>query len=227
MGAQSWTETLLTSLQSVWAGIINFLPALIGALILIIIGLIIASGLRAIVERIINSLKVDSLLKKLGLGPFFERAGFQINSGKFFGLLVYWFLIVVFVLAVTDILGLQGVSLFLRDVISYLPNIIVAVLIMLAAVLLANFFKSVIKASIASAKLHNPKFLGSLAWWVVIVFGFLAALIQIGIAAAILNTLITGLIAMLAIAGGIAFGLGGKDYAAYLIEKFRQQTEER
>jgi hypothetical protein len=227
MAAQGWTEILITSLQNVWAGIISFLPSLIGALILIIVGLIVASGLRAIVERIISALRIDSLLRKIGLTPFFERAGLQINSAKFFGLLVYWFLVVVFVLAVTDILGLYGVSLFLRDVISYIPNIIVAVLIMLATVVLANFLRSVVRASVTSARLHNPKFLGLLAWWVIVVFGFLAALIQIGIAATILNTLVTGLIAMLAIAGGIAFGLGGKDYAAHLLERFRQQTEER
>lgn len=227
MGAQSWTEILLNSLQGVWVGVISFLPSLIGAIILIVVGLIVASGLSTIVERIINALKVDSLLKKLGLGPLFERAGLKINSGKFFGLLIYWFLLIVFILAVADILGLYGISLFLRDVISYIPNIIVAVLIMLAAVMLANFLKTLIRASVASARLYNPKFLGTLAWWTVVIFGFLAALIQIGIAAAILNTLITGLIAMLAIAGGIAFGLGGKDYAAHLLEKLREQTEER
>jgi len=227
MGTQNWAEVLTFSFQSVWTGVINFLPKFIGALIIVIFGLIIASALRVIVERIIGVLKIDSLLRRIGLSPFFERAGMQINSAKFFGLLIYWFLIVVFVLAVADILGLYGVSLFLRDVISYLPNIIVAVLIMLAAIVLANFLKSLVKASVSSAKLHNPKFLGSLTWWVVVVFGFLAALIQVGVAGVILNTLATGLIAMLAIAGGIAFGLGGKDYAAHLIERFRHETEER
>lgn len=227
MVAQSWTEILITSLQNVWVSVFNFLPSFIGALIIIIVGLIVASGLKSLVERIINAIKLDSLLKKLGLSPFFERAGFEINSGKFFGLLVYWFLVIVFFLAVADILGLYGISLFLRDVIAYIPNIVIAVLIMVAAVLLANFLKSLIRGSVASAKLHHPKFLGTFAWWIVIVFGFLAALIQIGIAVTILNTIITGLIAMLAIAGGIAFGLGGKDYAAHLIEKLRQQTEER
>ncbi len=227
MIAQSWTEVLLTSLQGVWLGVANFLPSLIGSLILIIVGLIVASALETIIEKLISTLKIDALLRKIGLGPFFERAGIQINSGKFVGLLVYWFIVVVFILAVTDILGLYGVSLFLRDVISYLPNLIVAVLIMLAGVMVANFLKSLVKASVASAKLHNAKFLSSLTWWVVIIFGFLAALIQIGIAASIINTLITGLIAMLAIAGGIAFGLGGKDYASHLLEKFRQNTEER
>lgn len=227
MEAQSWTEVLIISFQNVWVGIMNFLPSLIGALILIIVGLIIASGLRALIERIINTLKLDSGLKKMGLAPIFERAGLQLNSGKFLGLLVYWLLVIVFILAVTDILGLYGVSLFLRDIISYIPNIIVAVLIMLVAVMVANFLKSIVKASVRGAKLHYSKFLSSLAWWVIIVFGFLAALIQIGIATTILNTIVSGFIIMLAIAGGIAFGLGGKDYAAFLLEKFRQQTEER
>ncbi len=134
---------------------------------------------------------------------------------------------IVFILAATDILGLFGVSLFLRDILAYIPSIIIAVLIMLASVVLANFSKSVVRASVMSAKLHASKFLGTLVWWTIVVFGFLAALIQLGIAVTILNTLITGLIAMLALAGGIAFGLGGKDYAAYLLEKLRRETEEK
>jgi hypothetical protein len=227
MNIQSWTEVTVNSLQGLWGQVLSFLPSLIGALIVIIIGLIVASGLRALIERIVGALKIDSLLKKIGLSPFFERAGLQINSGKFLGLLVYWFLVIVFVLAATDILGLFGVSMFLRDVLSYIPNIIVAVLIMLASVVLANFLKSLVKASVSSAKLRGSKFLGALAWWTIVIFGFLTALIQLGIATTILNTLITGLIAMLALAGGLAFGLGGKDYAAYLLEKLRRETEER
>ncbi len=227
MVIQSWTEVVVNSLQSLWFDVINFLPSLIGSLIVIVIGLIIASGLRALIERIVGILKIDSLLKKIGLSPFFERAHLQINAGKFLGLLAYWFLAIVFVLAATNILGLFGVSLFLRDILAYIPNIIVAVLIMLAAVVLANFLKSLVRASVTGAKLHASKFLGTLAWWTIVIFGFLAALIQLGIAVTILNTLITGLIAMFALAGGIAFGLGGKDYAAYLLEKLRRETEEK
>lgn len=227
MVIQSWTEVVVNSLQSLWFGAINFLPSLIGALIVIIIGLIVASGIRSLIEKVVGVLKIDSLLQKIGLSPFFERAHLQINAGKFFGLLAYWFLAIVFILAATDILGLFGISLFLRDVLAYIPSIIVAVLIMLAAVVLANFSKSIVKASVMSAKLHASKFLGTLVWWTITVFGFLAALIQLGIAVTILNTLITGLIAMLALAGGIAFGLGGKDYAAYLLEKLRRETEEK
>jgi len=227
MVAQSWVEILITSLQNAWANVIAFLPTLIGALILLIVGLIIAWVCRIIIERIISAIRLDVLLKKIGVTPFFERAGLQVNSAKFFGLLIYWFFVIVLVLAISDILGLYGVSLFLREVVSYLPNVIVAVLIMLAALVLANFLRSVVRASVASAKLHNPKFLGSLTWWVVVIFGLLAALMQVGIAGVILNTIVTGVIAALALATGLAFGLGGKDYAAHLIEKFREQIEEK
>lgn len=226
MTVQSWTDVTINSLKDLWAKVIGFLPSLIGALVVIIIGLIVASILRSIIERIFGILKIDSALRKLGLEPHLARAGLQINSGKFFGLLVYWFLIIVFGIAAADILQLWGVSVFLRDVISYIPNIVVAVLIMLIAVLVANFLKSLVRASVTSAKLHASKFLGTLTWWVVIIFGFLAALIQLGIATSILQTLVTGIIAMLALAGGIAFGLGGKDYAAHLLEKLRRETEE-
>ena len=227
MVIQSWTEVVVNSLQSLWFGTINFLPSLIGALIVLIIGLFVASGLRSLIEKVVGILKIDSLLQKIGLSPFFERAHLQINTGKFFGLLAYWFLTIVFILAATDILQLFGVSLFLRDILAYIPSIIVAILIMLAAIVLANFSKSVVRTSVTGAKFHASKFLGTLAWWAIVVFGFLAALIQLGIAVTILNTLITGLIAMLALAGGIAFGLGGKDYAAYLLEKLRRETEEK
>jgi len=227
MAGQSWTEALITSFQNIWLNIVNFVPTLIGALILLVVGLIVAWACRIVIERVVGFLKIDALLKKIGLAPLFERANLQINSGRFFGLLIYWFVVIVFILAITDILGLYGVSLFLREAVSYLPNIIVATLIMLATLVLANFLRSVVRSSVASAKLHNPKFLGSLTWWVIVVFGLLAALMQVGIAGVILNTIVTGVIAALALATGLAFGLGGKDYAAHLIEKFREQIEEK
>jgi hypothetical protein len=225
MTAQNWTEVTVNSLQGLWVSVINFLPSLIGALVILIIGLIVAAIIKAIVQKVIDAIKVDTLLKRVGLAPYFERGGLQINAGKFVGLLVYWFLVIVFVLAAADILQLWGLSAFLQSVVFYLPNIIVAVLIMLAAVVLANFLRSLVRASVSSARLHGSKFLGSLTWWVVIIFGFLAALIQLGIATVIINTLVTGLIAMLALAGGIAFGLGGKDYASHLLGKLKDSVE--
>jgi len=139
--------------------------------------------------------------------------------------LVYWFFVIVFILAATDILKLEGLSQFLRDVLYYIPNIIIAVLILVATVVVANLLKSIVKASVTSARLHASKFLSTLTWWVTILFGLISALIQLGIAPALLNTIITGLVAMIALGGGIAIGFGGKDYAGHLINKLREHTE--
>ncbi|OGZ00542.1 MAG: hypothetical protein A2946_02190 [Candidatus Liptonbacteria bacterium RIFCSPLOWO2_01_FULL_53_13] len=227
MLVQTWTDVIVNSLQGLWLGVVMFLPNLVGAIIVFIIGLVVAAGLSALVERIFDAIRLDSFLSKLGLGPYFERAGLRLRGARFLGQLVNWFLIIAFLLAASDILRLAALSGFLREVLFYIPNIVVAVLIMLAAVVLGNVTKRVVVASVLSARLHAAHFLGTLSWWAVVVFGLLAALVQLNIATAIIQSLITGFIAMLALAGGLAFGLGGKEYAAHLLEKLRENTERR
>lgn len=217
---------IVSAFQNVWDPIAKIFPALLAALVVLIVGLIVAAALRALLERLIGMLRVDSALRKMGLEALCERAGMRMNSGKFVGGLVYWFFVVVVALAASDILGLLGLSTFLNEVLMYFPNVIVAVLIMLAALIIANFLRQLVMGSVMSARLHSPKFLGTLTYWSIIIFGFLAALLQLGVATQLIQTVVTGLIAMLALAGGIAFGLGGKDYAAHLIEKFREHTED-
>ncbi len=221
-----WTDVITQSFQNAWMVVINFLPSFIGALIVFIVGLLIASLLRSVLERIIRAIRIDVVLRKLGLETFLQRGGLQLDSAKFIGALVYWFFVIVVVLATSDILGLWGLSSFLNEVLFYFPNVIVAVLILVAAILVANFLRSLVRASVMSAKLHASKFLGTLTWWVVVIFGFLAALLQLGVATDLIQSIVIGIIAMFALAGGLAFGLGGKDYAASMIAKFRSHTEE-
>lgn len=221
-----WTDIITQSFQSAWVVVINFLPSFVAALIVLIIGLLIASVLRTIFERIISAIHIDMVLRKLGLESFLMQGGLKLNSAKFIGALVYWFFVVVTVLAASDILGLWGLSSFLNEVLLYFPNVIVAVLILVAAILVANFLRSLVRASVRGANLHGSKFLGTLTWWVVVIFGFLAALLQLGVASELIQSVVIGIIAMFALAGGLAFGLGGKEYAASWIEKFRSHTEE-
>lgn len=225
MFVQDWAALIVGSLQNLWTGVVGTIGNIIGALIVLIIGLLVASGLAVLVERIIAAIKLDTALAKMGVGEYFERAGLKLNSARFFGRIVYWFFVIVFLLAATDILQFYSLSTFLNDVLLYIPNVIVAVLIMLAAVVVGNFLRKLVWASVKSAKLHGAGFLGSLTWWAVIIFGFFASLTQLGVAVALINSIVTGFVAMLAIAGGIAFGLGGKDYASSLINKLREHTE--
>ncbi|MDE2001565.1 MAG: hypothetical protein KGJ13_12480 [Patescibacteria group bacterium] len=222
---QNWTDVLVGSLQNLWFQVASWLPSLIGALLVFIIGLIVAAGLGSLIERVVSALKVDALLRKMGVEEYTRRANVELSSGHFLGQIVYWFMVLAFLLAASDILGFYALSSFLSSVLMYLPNLVIAVLIMLAALVIANLVMHLVRASVMGARLHAAKFLGSASWWVIMIFGGLAALVQLGIAVSIINTLITGFIAMLALAGGLAFGLGGKDYAAHLLQKLQNELE--
>jgi len=225
MVVTSWTDVVVGSLQNLWFGVANYLPNIIGAFVVLVVGLIVAAGLGALVEKILEGIRLDMILEKVGLKPIFERAGIKLRAAYFFGKLVYWFVIVAFLLAVADSLQLYALSQFLTSILNYLPNVIAAVLIMLAALVLAHFLRKLVTASVMSAKLHSGPFLGTVTWWAIVVFGFLTALTQLNIASAIIQTIVTGFIAMLALAGGLAFGLGGKDYANHLLNKLKDRTE--
>ncbi len=224
---QNFAQTVVGPLERLWGDVVMYVPTILAALFVFIVGLVVASGLGMLVEKLFEALRLDKILRNLGIEPFFDRAGLKLRASRFLGRLVYWFFVVSFLLAASDILGLFALSSFLRDVLAYLPNVIVAVLIMLASVVLGAFLKRTVSASVKSAALPSAHFLGTLVWWVVIVFGFFATLSQLQIAPTIVNAVVTGFIAMLAIAGGLAFGLGGKEYAAHLIGKLREHTENR
>jgi small-conductance mechanosensitive channel len=225
--SQSLFDSLSLSFGGLWGGVASFLPSFILAIVVFVLGLLIASMVGRVVEKVFESVKLDSFLSKLGLTPYFERAGMQLKSARFLGRLVYWFIVVVFLVAVSDSLKLFTLSDFLRDLLNYIPNVVVAALMLLATVVLANFAKKVVIASVSGAKLKASKFLGAVVWWAIMVFGIISSLPRLGLDLMILNALVTGLIAMIALAGGLAFGLGGKEYASHLISKFKEVTEDK
>lgn len=214
MVIQSWAEVVVASMQNLWANIVRFVPNIIGAIVVFVIGLIVASALGTLVEKLFDAIKFDSFLNRIGLEPYFKRAGLRLRGAHFLGRVVFWFLVIVFLLAVSDALGLFALSGFLRDVLLFVPHVVVAVLIMLAAVVLANLARRLINASVTSAQLHGAHFLGNLAWWSIVIFGLLAALVQLNVAVTIINTVVMGVVAMFALAGGLAFGLGGRETAS-------------
>lgn len=222
---QNWVDILLGSLRGLWLELAYFLPDLIGAVVVLLIGLLVAAGLERLMERVIYHIKIDNLLRKTGLEMYLHRANLELNAGYFLGKVIYWFVLLAFVLASSDILGFVALSGFISDVLFYIPNVVVAALIMIAALIAANFVRGLVNASVMGARVHRGKFLSAWAWWVVVIFGLLVALSQLGVASTIVETIVAGAIAMLALAGGLAFGLGGKDVAARMLEKARSDWE--
>jgi len=220
---QTWSDVLIVSFQELWAGVITFIPKLLIAVIIFIIGWIIAVALSKLVSQVVRLFKVDKLFQALGAEEPLAKAGFRLDTGAFVGGLVRWFLIVVFLVAAIDVMGLSQVNIFLREVVlAYLPNVIVAALILVVAAFVADTMQKIVVGSAKAAGVPSTHLLGGITKWAIWIFAILAALYQLGIAGVFAQTLFTGFVAMLAIAGGLAFGFGGKDAAARYIEKLRR-----
>ena len=222
MVIQSWGDVIVASFQQVWTEVVQVVPVIFVAIVIFLIGWIIAVALGKVVEHLIRALRVDHVLRKLDVEHVVERAGWHLNTGVFLGGLVKWFVIVVFLLAAVNVLGLGAVSVFLRDVVLYIPNVIIAALILIAAALIAEFVEKLVRGSVEAAG-YRGSLVGIVARYAIWVFAFVAVLIQLGIAVVLVQTLIAALVAALALASGLAFGLGGKEAAGSFIDKIRSE----
>jgi len=215
------------ALVNLWNGFILFIPTLVGGIILFLLGLVIGNGLGQLVEKIIDLIKLDVALEKTGFKTLTDRAGFRLNTGFFLGQIIKWLIVLSFLIAACNVWGLSAVGDFIKSIVNYLPSLIVAILILLVSIILGEYFSKFIHASVAGAGLKYKNFLSSLSRWAFYIFGILAALSQLKIAPYIVNTLFTGIVALLAVAGGLAFGLGGKELAQEMLKKFKEEVEEK
>ena len=220
---QTWGEAVSASLLQLWEKFFNFLPALIGALLIFLISVAVATILGKIVEKIVHTLKID----RLDVSKQLKQAGFDFSISQFCGELVKWFLVLVFLMAATDILGLLEVTEFLNNIILYLPNVVVAIVILTIAFVMGNMAFVVVKGSVRVAGIMSATLLAKISKLAIIVFGILAALIQLGIATSLVNTIFIGLVAAVSLATGLAFGLGGREEAALILKKLREELSEK
>ena len=220
------SDIVRNSLLTLWGGVALFLPQFIAAIVVFLFGWLIAELLGKLAYHVVKILHVDNALSKVGFRQAWERSGFKLDTPMLFYEWVKWFFVVVFLMAATNILGLVQVSEFLRTVVFYLPNVIVAMVILLIGILVAKFSEGLVKASVKAAGLMSANFLGALTKWAVFVFSLLIALAQLKVADDIVKIIITGLIAASALAMGLAFGLGGVKHAEQMIGDLRRRIEE-
>lgn len=219
---QTWANVLTASFQNLWYGVVAYIPNIIVAVIIFVVGWLIGSALGKVVEQVVKSIKLDSALKSTGLNDAVERAGFSFNVGSFLGFLVRWFVIIGFLVASLDVLGLSQVNVFITSVVlSYLPQVIVAVLFIVVGAVLAEAAKNVVVGAARAAEVRTAGFAGTAVKWAIWVFAILAALDQLQVATAFVQTLFTGIVVAISLALGLAFGLGGQEAAARYIEKVK------
>lgn len=216
---QNLVDAFTQAVLNLWTGVINIVPELIVAVIFFAIGWILAELVARLVESLFKSLKVDSLLKSAGFEDVIKRAGHNLNSGLFVGVIVKWFIVLAFLIASFNALNLREVSGFLGEVVHYLPQVIVAIIILMATVIVASVMQKIVMASSRASNIKSSELLGSITKWAIWIFGLLTALFNLGIAPGLIQTIITAVFAGAALAFGLAFGLGGKDAAQKLIDK--------
>jgi len=224
---QSIIETVMGSFQTLLAGFIAVFPALLAAFLVLVIGWAIAALVGGVVARLINLLWIEKLIERLHIKDAFGHMGLKLNFAGLIGWLVKWFLIVVFFIAASDILGLNQITEFLSEVVVYIPNVVIAVVVLLLGAIIGAFAGEVAEKSVKASGMHSGELVGGVAKWAIVVFAFMAALVQLGIAADMIKTLFTGFVGMLALAGGLAFGLGGRDHAENILASLKRDVTRR
>ena len=225
---QTWGYVFTQSLQSIWYGFASFVPGLIIAVVIFAIGWVLGALLQKIVEGIFQTLKIDAALRSAGLEDVVKRSGYSLKSGTFVGVIVKWFVIVVFLIAAFNVLGLNDVNNFLSSVVLYyIPQVLISVLILMVAVVLADALAKVVVASARAAHVKSAHLLGNITKWAIWIFAILTALIHLGIAPGLIQTIVLGIVIAVSLAIGLAFGLGSKDVAGAIVEKFWNQISEK
>ncbi|ETB63558.1 TPA: hypothetical protein DIC38_03635 [Candidatus Nomurabacteria bacterium] len=225
---QTWGDVFSTSLINLWQGFIGFVPNLLGAIILFIIGWVVGSVVAKAITHLLDMVKLNKLFESAGVEGFVARAGLKLNVSGFIGAIVKWFLIVVFLMASLEIIGLTQVNDFLREaVLYYLPKVIIAAFVLIIATVIADAMKKLVLASAKAANVKSANMLGSITLYAIWIFAFIIALAELGIASAFMQILFTGFIAALAIALGLAFGIGGKDVAAKILTKISNDVSSK
>ena len=214
--------TLATQgLQDFWQGFAIFVPQLILALVIFIIGWIVAAGVGRIIEEILKRVQLDKLTQMKKWGKSLDKADFDFTPSEFIGGLCKWILLIVSLSISVELIGLSQFSIFLNKVVMWLPNLLVAILIFVAVAIISGFAEKLVRASIHGTKVGYGKLAGSIAKWAIWIFGIAAILIQLGIASNLILVIFQGLIYLVTIAGGLAFGLGGKEVAADILKDLR------
>lgn len=210
-------DTLLLSLNEALRATATFIPNLIAGIIILLIGIILASIVRRLVVELLQAIKIDPFLAKYGVP---QRRDFTWTN--FLSEIVRWFIIIVFLVPAADIWGLGQVTTILNAFLLYLPNVFISAIIVLVGFVFAKLAYDLVLASARDLFQDSAKIVASIVRYAIVIFVILAVLNQLGVAEDLVRILFTGLVAMFALAGGLAFGLGGQDTARSILESFRE-----
>src|SRR5919205_3406086 len=207
-------------LQDVISLVLSYIPQIIGAIIILIVGYIIGKALQALITRILEGVGFEDWMERGGVKQFFDRAGTRHTPSSVLGMVVFWFIFIIAITMAANALGIQQISSFLNQLIAYIPSIFVALLILFLATLLANFVSGIVRGATGS------EILASIAQYAIIVYAVFAALTQLGIAVQLTANTFLIVLGAVALAAALAFGIGGREVARDILEKAYSRSDE-
>jgi hypothetical protein len=223
----TWLEVTMNVFSLAWQRIVEFLPNFLAAIVVFIVGWFVAVWIKKLIVKILNALKLDRIFEKSGWKEALEKAEIKVSVSDFCGEIIKWILVIVFLMAAVEIVGLNQFSEFLGRILAWLPNLVVAVIIFIVAVVASDILGKIIKASVKKIGTAYVGIVEGIVKVSIYVFAIFAILLQLGIAKELVNAIIYGVIFALSLGFGLAFGLGGKDTIAKFIEDLRKKIEEK
>jgi Conserved TM helix len=220
-----WTAGLITGITAGLARLFGAIPNILGAIVLLVIGWIIAGIIAGIVTKLCRAIHVDTVADRIGVNGFLQQSGTEMRASGILGEIIKWGIRLVFIEMAAEQLGMPQVSQVINQILGFIPNIVVAVIILGVGAFLGQLLGGIVRGGAREAKLGNANVLAKLTQGTVIAFAIIAALNELNVAPVVVNTLYIGLVAALALALGLAFGLGGRHTAARLTEQWAGQLE--
>ncbi|MFN2432877.1 MAG: mechanosensitive ion channel [Gemmatimonadota bacterium] len=215
-------------LERMLANIVAFLPELLGAILILVIGYFVAKLLEKATDALLEKLRFDEALSRGGVNSALERTGTKLDPSSVVARLVFWIVLLVAILMAANVLGLTAVADMFERLVTYIPNVIVAVLILTLGMILGEFVKDLVAASVGSV--GGGMVLAKIAKIAILVLAVFMALDQLRIAPDIIDTAFTLLLGAIALAAALAFGLGGREVAGEYLrqwtDKGRQKAQE-
>lgn len=227
MEITDWSSTTLSNIGQYWSRIINFTPRIIGAILIVLAGFLIAKILQWSVVTILEAVKIQNFFDRIKFTSLLKKAGMTFDALKVCGEFTKWLVVLIFLIPAAENLGLTELSSLIDSFINFIPNAIIAILIIYIGAIITNVISQIVKAAALSLGATNAKILSTLTRYLLYIFISLAAFYQLNIPSNIINLLVTGLVAALALAFGLSFGLGGQSAATDLIKKIREDFKNK
>ncbi|MFH0776667.1 MAG: hypothetical protein V1936_03600 [Patescibacteria group bacterium] len=217
-------DNIRGSFSDLWMGILDVLPNVIEGIVILIVGWIVAKIVSRLVAKIVEVIRLERIVATVGVKNFFQNAGVKLSVAGVFEEVVKWFILIVFFISAANAFGLPQVNGFLQDVLNYIPNVIIASVITILGILIANFIADLTHGTTRAFQSGSARLVATITRYAVIIFTVFAALLQLGIGRSLLDSFFNNLGLALAGAFGLAFGLGGKEAAAEMIKKIRKDV---